>query len=159
MIEITTRMQRKVLILVVAVTTLAVAQGAPSAAQQTPQSAAQLAMDMYHSCLKDLSISCVRPKALHWFNTALQQPEVRLTERLSIVRTTQPEASGKSRALNADEQMFENIDQYLGSHALRIQAPEYFRSSEARALVPDFLMENPLTQGGIVPLATANEGK
>lgn len=154
-------MQRKVLLLVVALTTLAAAaQGAPRAAQQTPQSAAQLAMDMYHSCLKDLSISCVRPKALHWFNTALQQPEVRLTERLSIVRTSpEPEASGKSRALNDDEQMFENIDSYLGSHALRIQAPEYFRSSEARALVPDFLMENPLTQGGIVPLATANEGE
>lgn len=151
-------MQSKVLLLV-ALTTLAAAQGAPSAAQQAPQSAAQLALDMYHSCLKDLSISCVRPKALQWFNTALQQPEVRLTERLSIVRTTQPETSDKSRALNADEQMFDSIDQYLGSHALRIQAPEYFRSSEARALVPDFLMENPLTQGGIVPLATANEGE
>lgn len=151
-------MQSKVLLLV-ALTTLAAAQGAPSAAQQAPQSAAQLALDMYHSCLKDLSISCVRPKALQWFNTALQQPEVRLTERLSIVRTAQPEASDKSRALNADEQMFDSIDQYLGSHALRIQAPEYFRSSEARALVPDFLMENPLTQGGIVPLATANEGE
>lgn len=151
-------MQSKVLLLV-ALTTLAAAQGAPSAAQQAPQSAAQLALDMYHSCLKDLSISCVRPKALQWFNTALQQPEVRLTERLSIVRTTQSEASDKSRALNADEQMFDSIDQYLGSHALRIQAPEYFRSSEARALVPDFLMENPLTQGGIVPLATANEGE
>lgn len=151
-------MQSKVLLLV-ALTTLAAAQGAPSAAQQTPQSAAQLALDMYHSCLKDLSISCVRPKALQWFNTALQQPEVRLTERLSIVRTTQPEVSGKARAVNADEQMFDSIDQYLGNHALRIQAPEYFRSSEARALVPDFLMENPLTQGGIVPLATANEGE
>ncbi|KAH8407240.1 hypothetical protein KR222_011119 [Zaprionus bogoriensis] len=140
--------------LLVALTTLVAAT-----AQQTPQSAAQLAMDMYNGCLKDLSISCVRPKALQWFNAALQQPEVKLTDRLSIVRTTQRVAENAQRSLDAGEQMFDNIDQYLGSHALRIQAPEYFRSSEARALVPDFLMENPLTQGGIVPLATANEGR
>jgi len=141
--------------LIVVLTALAAAQGAPTQSQ-VPQSATHLALDMYHGCLKDLSISCVRPKAIQWFNVAMQQPEVKLTERLSIVRTSE---SVSSRSLNAEQQMFDNIDSYLGSHGLRIQAPEYFRTSEARSLVPEFLMENPLTQGGIVPLSTANEGK
>ncbi|KAM8705227.1 hypothetical protein ACLKA7_009652 [Drosophila subpalustris] len=148
--------------LIVALTALAAALGAPAHSQsqsQVPQSATQLALDMYHGCLKDLSMSCVRPKALQWFNAALQQPEVKLTERLSIVRTSESVASPSTRSLNPDQQMFDSIDGYLGSHGLRIQAPEYFRSSEARSLVPDFLMENPLTQGGIVPLSTANEGR
>ncbi|XP_062124595.1 uncharacterized protein LOC133837752 [Drosophila sulfurigaster albostrigata] len=142
--------------LTVALTTLVAAHGAPTQSQVATQSATQLALDLYNGCLKDLSISCVRPKALQWFNAAMQQPEVKLTERLSIVRTSE---TGASRSLNAEQQMFDNIDNYLGSHALRIQAPEYFRSSEARSLVPDFLMENPLTQGGIVPLAPANEAR
>ncbi|KAH8360067.1 hypothetical protein KR093_010431, partial [Drosophila rubida] len=144
--------------LTVALTTLVAAQGAPSQ-PQVPQSATQLALEMYNGCLKDLSISCVRPKALQWFNAAMQQPEVKLTERLSIVRTSETVANSASRSLSAEQQMFDSIDSYLGSHALRIQAPEYFRSSEARSLVPDFLMENPLTQGGLVPLSTANEGR
>lgn len=131
------------------------AHSAPAEGHQAPQSAAQLALDMYNGCLKDLSVSCVRPKALQWFNAALQQPEVRITERLSIVRTSE---KVESRSLNPEERLFDNIDSYLGSHSLRIQAPEYFRSSEARSLVPDFLMENPLTQGGVIPLAAANEG-
>lgn len=143
----------------------ATAQGATTQTQPTTPSATQLALDMYHGCLKDLSISCVRPKALQWFNAALQQNEVRLTDRLSVVRTAQqqPEASSTTgRALNAEQhqqQLFDRIDSYLASHALRIQAPEYFRSSEARALVPDYLLQNPLTQGGLIPLGAANEGK
>lgn len=129
--------------------------------QQLQPSATQLALDMYHGCLKDLSISCVRPKALQWFNAALQQPEVRLTERLSLVRLSESdsEPSRRSSGRSAEQQLFDGIDNYLASHALRIQAPEYFRSSEARALVPDFLLDNPLTQGGLVPLAAANEGE
>lgn len=147
----------------------ATAQGATTQTQPSTPSATQLALDMYHGCLKDLSISCVRPKALQWFNAALQQNEVRLTDRLSVVRTAQqqqqqPEASSSTgRAQNAEQQqqqqLFDSIDSYLASHALRIQAPEYFRSSEARALVPDYLLQNPLTQGGLIPLGAANEGK
>ncbi|ALC46817.1 Osi18 [Drosophila busckii] len=149
--------------LIVALTALAAAQSAPTQSQ-LPQSATQLALDMYHGCLKDLSVSCVRPKALQWFNAALQQPEVKLTDRLSIVRTTQqlPVAAAdadSARLLSPEQRMFNNIDSYLASHSLRIRAPEYFRSSEARAFVPDFLLQNPLTQGGLVPLSAANEGR
>ncbi|EDV43710.1 uncharacterized protein Dana_GF16391 [Drosophila ananassae] len=143
--------------LIVALAALSTAaHSAPAEGHQAPKSAAQLALDMYHGCLKDLSVSCVRPKALQWFNAALQQPEVRITERLSIVRTSE---KVESRSLNPEERLFDDIDSYLGSHSLRIQAPEYFRSSEARSLVPDFLLENPLTQGGVIPLAAANEGR
>lgn len=142
--------------LIVALAALSAAHSAPTEGQVAPQSATQLALDMYHGCLKDLSVSCVRPKALQWFNSALRQPEVRITERLSIVRTAE---KVESRSMNPEERLFDDIDSYLGSHSLRIQAPEYFRTSEARSLVPDFLMSNPLTQGGLVPLAAANEGK
>ncbi|EDW84596.1 uncharacterized protein Dwil_GK13051 [Drosophila willistoni] len=151
-------MQNYVWLIVALATTLASAHGAP-AQSQPATSAAELALDMYHSCLKDLSISCVRPKALQWFNAALQQPEVKLTNRLSIIRTTEQAGAEAKSSTGRSQQMFDDIDNYLSSHALRIQAPEYFHSSEARALVPDFLMENPLTQGGVIPLATREEGR
>jgi len=141
--------------LIVALAALSAAHSAPTEGHRAPQTATQLALDMYHGCLKDLSVSCVRPKALQWFNSALQQPEVRITERLSILRTSE---KVESRSLNPEERLFDDIDGYLASHSLKIQAPEYFRSPEARSLVPDFLMSNPLTQGGVIPLAAANEG-
>ncbi|XP_030371718.1 uncharacterized protein LOC115622004 [Scaptodrosophila lebanonensis] len=148
-------------LIVALTTTLAavVVDGAPSQTpQMAPQSATELALDMYNSCFKDLSVSCVRPKAIQWLNEALHQPQVKLTERLSIVRTS-AQPMEQQRALGPQEQMFDNIDSYLATHALNIEAPEYFRSTEARSLVPDFLMQNALTRGGLVPLAAANEGR
>ncbi|XP_075144502.1 DUF1676 domain-containing protein Osi18 [Haematobia irritans] len=135
---------------VVVVGVLAVA----TAAWAQQQSATDLAFDMYHTCLKDFSTSCVQPKAMRWFNNALQQDEVMITDKLSIVRTGRIlRNTHQQRAMDPQERMFQEIDNYLATHSLRIKAPEYFQSAEARSFVPDFLLNNALTKGGVVPLA------
>ncbi|GBP13601.1 hypothetical protein EVAR_72312_1 [Eumeta japonica] len=126
-------------------------------AQHSQQSASDLAFDMYHSCLKDFSAKCVQPKAMRWFNEALKRDEILITDQLSIVRTAKLNEETQQRALDADERMFNEIDNFLATHALRIKAPEYFQSAEARSMVPDFLLNNALTQGAVVPLAERDQ--
>uniref|UniRef100_A0A1I8PD93 Osiris 18 n=1 Tax=Stomoxys calcitrans TaxID=35570 RepID=A0A1I8PD93_STOCA len=140
-------MNRFLIVIVV----LAVGVGAQIA--EHPQSATDLAFDMYRSCLKDFSTSCVQPKAMRWFNTALQQDEVMITDKLSLVRTGRIMRNPQQRAMDAQERMFQEIDNYLVTHSLRIRAPEYFQSAEARSFVPDFLLNNALTKGAMIPLA------
>lgn len=141
------------------VVVLSVALIAGSCVAQTPRSATDLAFDMYHSCLKDFSTSCVKPKAMQWFDDVLAQNEIILTDKLSIVRTSNPAVPMKQRSSDSQEGIFDNIDEFLATHALRIQAPDYFRSTEARSLIPDFLMDNALTRGALVPLGERSEGR
>ncbi|CAD6993259.1 unnamed protein product [Ceratitis capitata] len=124
------------------------------------RSATDLAYDMYNGCLKDFSTSCVQPKALQWYNQALQQDEIQITDKLSIVRTSRVEAT-QQRSLNSQEQMFNDIDNFLATHALRVKAPKFFSSEEARSYVPDFLFSNVLTKDSVVPLAERdpNQGR
>lgn len=137
-----------------------VALAATGALAQAPQqSATDLAFDMYHSCLKDFSTSCVQPKAMRWFSEALRQDEISITDKLSIVRTGKIVEGTQQRAMDSQERMFQEIDNFLATHALRIKAPEYFQSAEARAMVPGFLLNNALTKGAIVPLAEREQGK
>ncbi|XP_037943411.1 uncharacterized protein LOC119676246 [Teleopsis dalmanni] len=129
-----------------------------STTAQSPRSATDLAFDMYNGCLKDFSTSCVKPKAMQWFNQAINQDEIFVTDKLSIVRTGQIEPV-EQRAINDEETMFDDIDNFLATHALRIKAPEYFKSAEARSYVPDFLLNNALTKGAVVPLAERNSNQ
>lgn len=138
-----------VVVLAVAIT----ASGALAQANQMPQSATDLAFDMYRSCLKDFSTSCVKPKAMQWFNEALNKDEIMITDKLSVVRTGRIVGNNQQRAMDPQERMFQEIDNFLATHSLRIKAPEFFQSAEARSYVPDFLMNNALTKGAIVPLA------
>lgn len=147
-------MNRFAVLFVVALT----ATGALAQAPQQ-QSATDLAFDMYHSCLKDFSTSCVKPKAMRWFNEALKQDEIAITDKLSIVRTGKIVEGTQQRAMDAQERMFDEIDNFLATHALRIKAPEYFQTAEARSMVPDFLLNNALTKGAVVPLAEREQGK
>lgn len=138
------------------------ALAATGALSQAPvqQSATDLAFDMYRSCLKDFSTSCVQPKAMRWFNEALKQDRIAITDNLSIVRTGKiAEGAQEQRAMNAQEKMLQEIDNFLATHALRIKAPEYFQTAEARSMVPGFLLNNALTQGAVVPLAEPEQGK
>lgn len=124
------------------------------------RSATDLAFDMYNSCLKDFSTSCVQPKAMQWFNQELQQDEIQITDKLSIVRSSTVQPIQK-RSHNAQEQLFNDIDNFLATHALRIRAPEFFNTEEARSYVPDFLFSTTLTKDSVVPLAESdpNQGK
>lgn len=123
-----------------------------------PLTARHLVYDIYQGCLKDLQVDCVDGKVSNWLRRSLHQNEVLLSDNLSIIRT------GKRKHLPANlteqEQMVEDIDQFLNTHSLRIRAPEFFQTPEARSLMPNFILDNPLTKGAVVPLTDAqdNEG-
>lgn len=54
-------------------------------------SAVDLLGDIYNGCLKDFSVSCVRPKALQWVNAVSEGPVIKITDDLVIVKKANPE--------------------------------------------------------------------
>lgn len=52
-------------------------------------SAQQVLVDVYHGCLKDFSVSCVKPKALSWISQVANDDVIQITEDLSIVKDPQ----------------------------------------------------------------------
>lgn len=144
-------------ILVLAFVVAANGQGGLGGEQ--PLTARSLARDIYHDCLKDLHTDCVETKVMDWLRRSLRQNEVILSDNLSIVRTgKQKPLSKKSplKGLNEQEQIIENVEQFLETHSLRIRAPEYFQTAEARSLMPSFILNNPLTRGALVPLTDSD---
>jgi len=69
-------------ILLVAVLFVAVSAQEPSAVD--------LVQDIYTSCLKDLSVKCAKPKALHWLSEVVDKQEIRITEDLVLVKKDNP---------------------------------------------------------------------
>lgn len=55
-------------------------------------SAVDVLQDMYSACLKDFSVSCIKPKALFWMNAVSGDPIVRITEDLVLVKKADKEA-------------------------------------------------------------------
>ena len=49
-------------------------------------SASDVLRDIYHSCLKDFSVSCVKPKALSWMSYVSDKPQIHITEDLVLVK-------------------------------------------------------------------------
>lgn len=49
-------------------------------------SAVDLVQDIYKTCLKELSISCVKPKSLSWLSKVSNDPVIQITENLMIVK-------------------------------------------------------------------------
>lgn len=123
------------------------------------QSATDLAVDIYRTCLKDFSTSCVRPKALQWISNVAEQDEIKITNLMSVVRTTRdvpPPAIQGPR--DARFQLFERLDNFLNTHAVKITPPAFFRSQEARSMIPDSLLETGLAKEVNVPLGGTSTG-
>lgn len=49
-------------------------------------SATDLVQDIYHTCLQDFSVGCVKPKALTWISLVSDKPEIKVTEDLVIIK-------------------------------------------------------------------------
>lgn len=49
-------------------------------------SAVDVVHDVYKTCLQDFSVSCVKPKALSWLSHVSNDPIIRITEDLMIVK-------------------------------------------------------------------------
>lgn len=56
------------------------------AAASAGPSAVDVVHDMYRSCLQDFSVSCVKPKALGWLNYVSNEPVIKITEDLLVVK-------------------------------------------------------------------------
>lgn len=54
-------------------------------------SALNLVGEMYRGCLQQFSVSCVKPKALAWFNEVIDKPAIRVTDDLVLVKKHDPE--------------------------------------------------------------------
>lgn len=49
-------------------------------------SAVDVMQDIYKSCLRDFSVSCVQPKALWWINHVADKRSIKLTDDLVLVK-------------------------------------------------------------------------
>lgn len=136
-----------------------VATVALSGCSAQQQSATDLALDIYRDCLRGFSTSCVRPKALQWISDVADQDEIKITNLMSVVRTNRdlpPPAIQGPRDVRF--QLFERIEKFLNTHAVKITPPAFFRSQEARSMIPDALLESGLTTEVNVPLGETSPG-
>ncbi|XP_065076961.1 uncharacterized protein Osi18 [Ochlerotatus camptorhynchus] len=130
-----------------------------AAAQQT-RSAADVAVEIYKTCLADVNMKCVKSKALSWLTTVAEQDEIKITNALTIIRTgtddeEAPEVKDQQRS-NKVVHLLNKIDGFLSTHALKMGVPEVLQSEEARAYIPDSLMRGGLAEELVVPLAEGN---
>lgn len=95
------------------------------ASAHAEKSAMGLLQDMYHSCIQDLSVSCVKPKALSWISEVADRPVIKITEDLVVVKKNVPEHD-EQRGMAED--IFDKFEDFLQSHELVAKAPEILRA-------------------------------
>lgn len=123
-------------------------------------SASDVMKDIYRSCISQYSTSCVKPKALEWISQSINNDQIRINDELYIIRTSDDVLKPEERSVEPTIALFDKIDSFLSTHALRVQAPEILKT-EARAYVPESLLKDGLTNGLVIPLVQGNaaEGK
>lgn len=119
-------------------------------------SATELVTDIYKSCLSQYSTSCVKPKALSWISHAIHQDKIRISDDLSIIRTSEEEAFSEARSANPVVNLFDKVDSFLTSHSLRVEVPQLLKNEEARSYLPDSFLHGGLAEGLQVPLVEGN---
>lgn len=109
---------------------------------QTPASAVEALQDMYDTCLSRLSTGCVRPKALRWIDAVADSDEIRITDDLSVVRTGAVAPTDERRS---SAELYDQIDNFLGTHSLRMRVPAILKTAEARSFGSEQLgLDTPL---------------
>lgn len=114
-------------------------------------SAKDLVLDIFHSCINQFSISCIKPKAFQWINEVAHDDTIKLTNDLSIIKTDQTD---QTREL--DNNLFDKVDKFLSSHALKIEKPRLLQDKALISYIPKSYLNGGLADGLIVPLS---EGK
>ncbi|XP_052889903.1 uncharacterized protein LOC128298197 [Anopheles moucheti] len=129
--------------------------------QCQPRSAAELATDIYRTCLaSEHGLKCAKAKALAWMAKVAEQDEISITESLTIVRTgteepEQPTDTEQQRS-GGVVRLLNSIDSFLSTHALKMTPPAVLASEEARAYIPDTLLQGGLADDLVVPLTEGN---
>uniref|UniRef100_A0A182YM63 Uncharacterized protein n=1 Tax=Anopheles stephensi TaxID=30069 RepID=A0A182YM63_ANOST len=140
----------------------AVVSLALSGTQCHPRSAAELATDIYRTCLaSEHGLKCAKAKALAWMANVAEQDEIPITESLTIVRTgteepDQPADTEQQQRSAGVVRLLNNIDSFLSTHALKMTPPAVLASEEARAYIPDTLLQGGLADNLVVPLTEGN---
>ncbi|KAJ8926662.1 hypothetical protein NQ314_020941, partial [Rhamnusium bicolor] len=84
-------------------------------------SAVNVLQDMYHSCLQNFSVSCVKLKALRWFSEISDNNEIKITEDLFIVKNANPT---EIKVRKEDKKtFFEKFENFLQTHDMIVKAP------------------------------------
>lgn len=123
-------------------------------------SASDVVVDIYRSCLSQYSVNCVRPKAMSWLKAVGGQDRIRLTEDLTIIRTsedmTSPVENQQRNANDKRAELFDKIDSFLSTHSLKIEVPQILKTEEARNFIPESYMNGGLANDLVVPLSESN---
>lgn len=53
-------------------------------------SAVDLLGDIYSGCIKQFSVGCVKPKAIGWMSKVLEEPVIKVTDDLVLVKKSNP---------------------------------------------------------------------
>ncbi|KAF5305229.1 hypothetical protein FQR65_LT07768 [Abscondita terminalis] len=116
-------------------------------------SAVELFQDVYQTCLKEFSLSCVKPKSLSWLNKVIKEPVIKISDDLEIVRTDDPEASQERSNM---KDVFDAFEDFIQSHRLVAKVPEILRlDGPLGSLVPRSFRPEELS----VPLANTGRSK
>lgn len=98
--------------------------------------------EIYESCLVHLSVDCVQPKTYEWFNRALQQSEIYITDDLTIVKNSTSDSNentadqAEESARNSQFNVIAQVDDFLSTHYLNIRYPKAIINSH----VPSFVV-------------------
>ncbi|XP_023024687.2 uncharacterized protein [Leptinotarsa decemlineata] len=98
-------------------------------------SAVDVLQDVYYTCLQDFSVSCVKPKALHWISEVANNQEIRITDDLTIVKKDNP---GNVEDRGFSDDIFEKFEDFLQTHNLVVRAPAFLRDRDSHtdSLIP-----------------------
>lgn len=114
--------------------------------------------DIYNTCLSKYSVSCVKPKSLAWLSEAVKSDDIRITESLSIVRNGNPSVNVQQpRHGNAQVAILEEVENFLATHSVRVNAPTFMTDGSVRSFLPDTIETNDLSQSIEMSLAEGQE--
>lgn len=114
--------------------------------------------DIYNTCLSKYSVSCVKPKSLAWLSEAVKSDDIRITESLSIVRNSNPGVIvQQARHGNAQVAILEEVENFLATHSVRVNAPSFITDGSVRSFLPDTIETNDLSQAIEMPLSEGQE--
>lgn len=120
------------------------------------ESAQKVLIDIYRSCVSKFSLDCVKPKAIQWISNTVDNNKIKLTDELSIIRTSNEDKIEERNVNNVFLNWFEKIDSFLATHALKIEPTHILQDETVRSYIPDSYLKGGLADGLVVPLS---EGK
>lgn len=109
-------------------------------------SATDVLVDIYRSCVSQFSVSCIRPKAIQWISERADNDIIKLTDDLSIIRTSNEENRNFGN-------LFEKVDSFLATHALKIEPTQMLQDETVRSYIPKSYLKGGLADGLVVPLS------